>query len=311
MKLGRFRELDVRKVWAHEQYDFSKWLSIDENIKELGDVLNLSLTDVETEKFVGSYRCDILCKDELSGKTVLIENQLEQTNHDHLGKIITYASGLNAAVVVWIVSSVREEHSSAIEWLNKNTTDDLAFFLIEVHAYTIGDSLPAPMFKVIQQPNDFVKRVKVYSKSTEMNERESKRLEFWNMFNEILESSGKPFNKRKASTDHWYSIAVGSSQCHIAIDLVNKEHKIRVGFWIGDNKELFDKLYENKDIIEKNSGLNLRWNRLENKKAALISADILGLDFNNQSNYEELMRKSIDYVVRMRNAIVPFLKALS
>ena len=308
MKLGKFKEIDVRKVWAHEQYDFSKWLSSEENIKELGDVLNLSLTDVETEKFVGSYRCDILCKDELSGKTVLIENQLEQTNHDHLGKIITYASGLDAAVVVWIVSSVREEHSSAIAWLNKNTTDDIAFFLLEVHAYTIGDSLPAPMFKVVQQPNDFVKSVKTYSKTGEMTDRGAKRLEFWNMFNEVLESSGKPFNKRKPSTDHWYSVAVGSSQCHISIDLVNKDHKIRISFWIDDNKELFDRLYENRAEIESKAGLKLRWNRLDDKKATLIAIDIMGLDFNNQSNYPELMQKSIDYVVRMRSAIVPFLK---
>ena len=308
MKLGKFKELDVREVWAHEQYDFSKWLSSEDNIKELGDILNLSLTDVETEKFVGSYRCDILCKDELSGKTVLIENQLEQTNHDHLGKIITYASGLEAAVVVWIVSSVREEHSSAIAWLNKNTTDDIAFFLLEVHAYKIGDSLPAPMFKIIQQPNDFAKRVKVYSKSADLSDTQAKRLEFWNMFNEVLEKAGKPFNKRKASTDHWYSIAVGCSGCHISIDLVNKEHKIRVGLWIDDNKELFDRLLESKADIEKKAGLELRWNRLENKKATLIAADIFGLDFNNQSNYEDLMEKSIDYVVRMRRAFVPYLK---
>ena len=106
MKLGKLQEIDIRKVWQHEQYDFSKWLASEENIQELGDALNLSLTDVETEKFVGNYRCDILCKDEITGKVVLIENQLESTNHDHLGKIITYASGLDASVVVWIVNKI-------------------------------------------------------------------------------------------------------------------------------------------------------------------------------------------------------------
>ena len=307
MKLGKFKELDVRKVWAHEQYDFSKWLALEENIKELGETLNLSLTDVETEKFVGAYRCDILCKDELSGKTVLIENQLEPTNHDHLGKIITYASGLDAAVVVWIVSSVRDEHASAIEWLNKNTTDDLAFFLIEVHAYTIGDSLPAPMFKIIEQPNDFAKRAKVLSKGSELNESQTKRLEFWNMFNDVLEASGKPFNKRKPSTDHWYEVAIGSSQCHISIDLVNKEHKIRVSLWITDNKDLFDSLYENKEEIEAKAGMPLRWNRLDNKKASLIAADIKGLNFLDQSNYDYLMKTAIEYVVKLRTAFTPFI----
>ena len=149
MKLGKLKEIDIRKVWAHEQYDFSKWLATEENIKELSDTLGLSLTNIETEKFVGSYRCDILCQDEITGKNVLIENQLEPTNHDHLGKIITYASGLDASVVVWIVAEARSEHASAIEWLNKHTDDDVSFFLIEVHAYTIGDSEPAPMFKII------------------------------------------------------------------------------------------------------------------------------------------------------------------
>ena len=101
MKLGKLHEVDIRKVWPHEQYDFSKWLAAEENIQELGNVLNLSLTDIETERLVGSYRCDILCRDEITGKVVRIENQLEQTNHDHLGKILTYASGLDASVVVW------------------------------------------------------------------------------------------------------------------------------------------------------------------------------------------------------------------
>ena len=244
MKLGKLQEIDIKKVWQHEQYDFSQWLANEENIQELGNTLNLSLTDVETEKFVGKYRCDILCKDEITGKVVLIENQLEPTDHDHLGKIITYASGLDASVVVWIVSSARQEHASAIEWLNKHTDDDLAFFLIEVHAYKIGTSEPAPQFKIIEQPNDFVKTVKTIAKNSTLNDTEKCRLEFWTRFNEVLEERGKPFNKRKATTDHWYSIAMGSSECQISIDLVNKEHKIRVGVWVADNKDLFDKFYE-------------------------------------------------------------------
>ena len=132
MKLGKIKEVDIRSAWPHEQYDFSKWLAEEENIRALGEEMNLSLTDADTERFVGSYRCDIICKDELTGKSVLIENQLEQTNHDHLGKIITYASGLDASVVVWIVAKARDEHASAIEWLNKHTDDDLSFFVFDI-----------------------------------------------------------------------------------------------------------------------------------------------------------------------------------
>ena len=122
---------------------------------------------------------------------MLIENQLEQTNHDHLGKILTYASGLDASVVVWIVAAARDEHASAIEWLNKHTDDSIFFFLIEIHAYKIGDSEPAPQFKIIEQPNDFAKTMKRISRDKEMNESQGCRLEFWTQFNDILEQRGK------------------------------------------------------------------------------------------------------------------------
>lgn len=307
MKLGKLEEVDIRKVWTHEQYDFSKWLATEENIKELGDALNLSLTDVETEKFVGNYRCDILCKDEITGKMVLIENQLEPTNHDHLGKIITYASGLDAAVVVWIVASARDEHASAIEWLNKHTDDEISFFLVEVHAYKIGDSDPAPQFKIIEQPNDFVKIVKAVSKNSDMNESQKNRLEFWTQFNEVVDSQGKPFNKRKATTDHWYNVAIGSSDASISIDLVNKEHRIRVSLWINDNKDIFDALFQRKDEIETALGFGLEWNRLDNKKASYICTYIKGLDFKKQDNYPMLMEQIVDLVLKMRNVFPKFM----
>lgn len=307
MKLGKLQEVDIRTVWPHEQYDFSKWLAEEENIRELGDTLNLSLTDVETEKFVGNYRCDILCKDELTGKMVLIENQLEPTNHDHLGKIITYASGLDAAVVVWIVSSARDEHASAIEWLNKHTDDEISFFLLEVHAYKIGDSDPAPQFNIIEQPNDFVKTVKTVAKNNELNESQKQRLEFWTQFNDVVESKGKLFNKRKATTDHWYNVAIGSSEANISIDLVNKEHKIRVSLWINDNKDLYDSLSLRKNEIEQLLGLELEWNRLDSKKASYICTYIKGLDFKKQDNYPQLMEQIIDLVLRMRKVFPQFM----
>lgn len=307
MKLGKLVEVDIRNVWKHEQYDFSKWLASEENINELGDTLNLTLTDVETEKFVGNYRCDILCKDEITGKVVLIENQLEPTNHDHLGKIITYASGLDASVVVWLVASAREEHASAIEWLNKHTDDDVSFFLVEIHAYKIGDSEPAPQFKIIEQPNDFVKSVKAISKNSDISDTEKKRLEFWTQFNEVLEERGKPFNRRKATTDHWYNVAMGSSECSISIELVNKEHKIRVGVWISDNKNLYDNFYNNKDEIEAKCGFSLTWDRLENKKASLACTYINGLDFDNQDNYPVLINEAIDLSIKLRDTFKLYL----
>ena len=133
-----------------------------------------------------------------------------------------------------------------------------------------------------------------------MNESQNKRLEFWNKFNEVLEERGKPFNKRKANTDHWYSVAVGSSICHISIDLVNREHRIRVGLWIPDSKELFDRLYCEQEKIESEISFSLIWDRLDDKKASIVCTYIDGLDFNKQENYLDLMNKIIDYVVELK-----------
>ena len=274
MKLGKLTEVEVRDLWKHEQYDFSEWLSKEENIEYLNDILSFTLVDVQKEATVGMYRCDILAKDETTGVKVIIENQLEASNHDHLGKIITYASGLDATVIVWIVKEAREEHRSAIEWLNNHTDENIGFFLIELHAYRIGDSLPAPKFEIIEQPNDFIKANKSNSNNSEESQRALERKEFWTLFNQKIIEKGKPFNVRKATTDHWYDVAVGTSEAHIAIDLVNKDHRVVVGLYISNNKDLFDKLFLNKESIEESLGLELVWDRLEGKKASRIKHTI-------------------------------------
>lgn len=300
MAIGKLKEVYLRELWKHEQYGFSNWLAQEQNIEELNKLLGLSLIDIETEKAVGSFRCDLLCKDEMTGKVVLIENQLEPTNHDHLGKIITYGSALDAAVIVWIVERARPEHRSAVEWLNSHLDGEVSFFLIEVHAYKIGDSDPAPMFNIIEQPNDFVTGVKAAEKSG-MNESQAQRIEFWNQFNEVLEIRGRPFNKRKATTDHWYDVSIGTSTCHLSIHLVNKENKIRICVYMPDNKNQFDKFYSMKNEIERIIGYELDWNRMENSKAAMISTDISGLNFKDHSNYDQLINESIDKIISFRS----------
>ena len=300
MNIGKFVEVDIRDLWKHEQYDFSEWLSKEENIENLNDILGLTLVEISKEAYVGSYRCDIFAKDETTGTKVIIENQLEASNHDHLGKIITYASGLDAKVVVWIVKQAKEEHRSAIEWLNNNTNNELNFFLIELHAYKIDDSNPAPMFEVIEKPNGFIKNTKAINNQDNLNKSQSERLEFWNKFNEVVEQNGKPFNIRKATTDHWYDVALGISEAHISINLVNKSSYVVIDVYINDNKELFDKLMDKKDIIESELGFKLVWDRLDNGKASRIKYRIKGLNFDDHSNYEELMKEIIDKVIIMR-----------
>ena len=307
MAIGKLEEVDIRKLWKHEQYDFSEWLSKKENIENLNDILGLTLVDISKETYVGSYRCDLFAKDETTGIKVIIENQLEMSNHDHLGKIITYASGLDAKVVVWIVKEAREEHRSAIEWLNNNTNSNVNFFLIEIHAYKIGNSDNAPMFQVIEQPNDFIKNNKSANSSDTMNKSQSQRVEFWNQFNNVLVERGKPFNVRKATTDHWYNVAIGTSDAHIEITLVNKDSVIGVELYITDNKELFDKLYQKKDEIEADLGLELDWRRLNNSKASRIVTFIKGLNFDDHSNYNELINKTIDLAVLMRDTFKKYI----
>ena len=307
--IGKLKEVDVRNLWRHEQYDFSSWLAKENNIQYLNDILGLTLTDIDKEVFVGPYRCDIVAKDETTNNVVIIENQLEFTNHDHLGKVITYAAGLNAKYIVWIVKEAKEEHRAAVEWLNNNSSNEINFFLIEIHAYQIGDSDPAPKFEVIEKPNDFVKKNKTNSRDGELNKSQSERLIFWEQFNQILIERGRPFNVRKATTDHWYDVAIGSSIAHIAIDLVNREKRICVQLYINDDKELFDELLEEKDIIEDNLGFKMdEWARLSEKKASRIKYYIDGLDFNNHTNYPDLMNRVIDVAIKMRQVFKKYVK---
>ena len=303
-KLGVMTAVDVKNLWKHEQYDFSNWLAKDENIEYLNEILGLTLVDVNKEVYVGAYRCDLVAKDETTGIKVIIENQLEASNHDHLGKIITYASGLDAQVIVWIVTQAREEHRSAIEWLNNNTGNNLNFFLIELHAYTIGDSLPAPKFEVVEKPNGFIKNSKVYP---ELSKVESERLEFWMKFNEMIAAKGKPFNIRKPSTKHWYDVNIGRSGVTIAVCLSKKESCVTVELYINEDKALFNKLYQQQETIENAIGRKLEWTSAENKKASRILARIPGLNFSDHSNYPRLMEEAIDMVIKMRDVFKPII----
>lgn len=300
MKIGKLQEVEIRDLWHHEQYDFSAWLVKDDNIALLNEKLGLTLVDINTEAYVGAYRCDIVAVDETTGIKVIIENQLENSNHDHLGKIITYASGLDAKVIVWIVKEARDEHRSAIEWLNNNTSKDINFFLIELHAYKIGDSDPAPMFQIIEQPNDFIKESKNNKSADAMNKRQSERVEFWTLFNEHIINRGKPFSVRKATTDHWYDIAIGTSAAHISVTLVNKDSFVGVELYINSNKALFDKLYEDREEIEKQLGFKMDWQRLDTAKASRILYRINGLNFDDHSNYDALIDEAIDKVIKMK-----------
>lgn len=173
---------------------------------------------------------------------------------------------------------------------------------MEIRAYKIEDSLPAPKFVIIEKPNDFVKTANASINNRELSKSEAERLTFWNRFNEVLISKNKPFNIRKATTDHWYDVALGTSEAHISITLVNKMNSIGIEVYINDNKELFDKLYSEAEAIQDELNFTMEWQRLDNKKASRIIYYISGLDFNNHENYDELINEVIDKVIIIRDS---------
>ena len=198
--LGTLKEItDLRQVWPHEAKDFTPWLAEEENMNLLGDALGLDITADETESDVGDFSVDILATENGTGRKVIIENQLADTNHDHLGKLITYASGKAANIIVWLVKHAREEHRSAIEWLNNHTDEQADFFLCEIKLYQIGDSAPAVKFEVIERPNEWSKSIRT---SDNMRPAQQFRMEYWSTFNDYAfkqRDFSKNFKQRKAT----------------------------------------------------------------------------------------------------------------
>ena len=231
MNLGKLKEIkDLRKIWPHEALDFTPWLAEEDNLMLLSDAVGLEITVDETESSVGDFNVDIYATETGTDRKIIIENQLEDTNHDHLGKLITYASGKAADIVIWVVKRAREEHRAAIEWLNNHTDENIAFFLLEIKLYQIDNSDIAVKFEVIEKPNDWTKEIKRQMSSSPTLQA---RYDYWVAFNEYVFNNAmfaKAFNRRKASTDHWMTLSVGSSACHIGLLQVRKDKKLRLNF---------------------------------------------------------------------------------
>lgn len=288
MELSRLTKLPLRDAWKHEAIDFTNWLASEENLQLLSESIGIDLLNAQTEVGVGQFHVDILAEDE-NGHKVVIENQLESTNHDHLGKIITYASGLGAEVVIWIVSRAREEHEQAINWLNENTTEQANFFLIEIEVWKIGDSAPAPRFNVISKPNDWAKTVKQSGNGNKVTELKLQQQAFFELVREYGSSSAKFIKSwQTPRAQHWYTIRIGSSKAHISATINSKEKLVAVELYINDNKEIFQKLYEHKDEIETKLGMKLDWQELVDKKASRIIIAKDG-DFSDDNDMNNLV----------------------
>lgn len=305
--LGRIEEVPLREIWPNEAYDFTPWLAEEENLSLLGEMLGLSFAEPEMEVGVGAFNSDIRCKTSPDNRVVVIENQIEGSNHDHLGKAIVYASGHNASIIIWIVKQARTEHASAIEWLNEHSDSDIGFFLIEVHAIKIGDSQPAPQFRVIQEPNDYMKATKANG-DKELTRSHVGRYDFWTQLNEYILKNKYKLRTRKPGYDHWQNFKLGSSKYHLSVNLLDRMHQIRVMLWISDDKEIFDRLFEHRDEIESKLDFKLTWERKGDSKAASVDPYINNFSFDNHSNYAELDDEICRRLLAMEEAFKPFLK---
>lgn len=298
-KLGKLEKVNLRDIWKNEEYDFSSWLSRQENLKELSSVIGVDIVLEERESSVGKYSVDIYGYEEGSDRKIVIENQLEDTDHDHLGKIITYASGKDAKTVVWIVKRARDEHRLAIEWLNSHTDEDIGFFLLEIELWKIGDSQPAPKFNIVSQPNEWGKNIK---SNVNYTKAQNIQFDFWTGFVESsrnYEKFSKEFNIRKAQPQHWHDLSVGSSEYHLCLTCATQRNEIGVEIYIDNNKNIYDLFYENKSKIESSTNCKFIWQRLENKKASRIKI-IKKVDLTEVEKWEEYYLWLFDISIIMK-----------
>ena len=305
INLGTLKEItDLRSVWPHEALNFTPWVA--ENVDLLGDAVGLDITVDETESSVGDFNVDIYASETGTDRKIIIENQLEDTDHDHLGKLITYASGKGADVVIWVVKHAREEHKAAVEWLNNHTDENIGFFLCEIKLFQIGDSQIAPSFSVVERPNDWAKEIK---KTATANPTQQQRLEYWQAFNDYAfmdTAFSKEFNKRKPTTDHWMDFSIGSSACHIGVTQIRKTNSIGVELYINDDKELFKSIYVHKEDVEKIMGFALDWRELPERKASRIIIE-KPADLDDQAAWPEQFDYIKDVCTKMKKAFKKYI----
>lgn len=286
MALGKLKRVELREAWKHEANDFTQWLALEENLRLLGDEIGFDIKLIQTEAAVGSFSADILAEEENTGKKIIIENQLEPTDHTHLGQIITYASGYDARVIVWVVKDVREEHRQAVDWLNEHTDEEIEFYLVRIELWQIADSPYAPKFDIVSKPNDWTKAVRSSVDVGDLTETKAKQLQFWNAFKDFAKRNNARFRLQKSYPQHWTDISIGSSDAHISLTLRTRESLLGTEIYIPDNKELYAQLAAHKDQIESELGEKAEWMELPAKKASRIRVSAPG-DFSDETKWED------------------------
>lgn len=286
--IGRLVRVELREVWKHEAKDFTQWLVDPENLELLSDAIGIELADPHAEVGVGPYRVDILAHDAMSDRAVVIENQMESTDHKHLGQLITYAAGHEAQTAIWVAKQATDEHKSAIEWLNEHTTLDVSFFLVEAQAWRIGNSAPAPVFEIVARPNDWARAQKQASTDVTLNS-EPEIQEFYERLRERGMSTAKNVKRwGSAPSRRWYNVQIGSAQAHIVLRVTTIQKRVNVELYIPNSKDLFASLEAEKGAIEAELGMRLEWLDAPAKKSSKVVATREGA-YNDPEVSEELI----------------------
>lgn len=311
--LGKLERIPLRKAWAHEAGEFTPWLAQADNLTLLAESLGLSeLELVGTEHPVGDFKVDILCTDD--GGKVIIENQLEKTNHTHLGQILTYAAGVGARKVIWLAEAFRTEHVAALEFLNQHTTDELDFFAVEIELWRIGDSPMAPSFNVRVKPNDWAKtgqqNAKAAATTTPTKQRQ---LKFWTGWQTWLQAKGSTLRTQKPFAQHWTNIALGRSGIHLAATVNSRESRLGMEVYIGheNSKAMFKQLKAHQADIDKALGNKLEWLELPDGHACRILQVRADSPLEDESEWPAYFVWLEQAALRMSEVFRPLVKELN
>ncbi|MBI4667017.1 MAG: DUF4268 domain-containing protein [Nitrospinae bacterium] len=313
--LGQLQRMDLREIWDSESGEFTPWLAQDENIALLGDTIGIELELEAQEKNVGPFRADILCKDISNDSWVLIENQLEATDHKHLGQLLTYAAGLKAVTIVWIAQKFTDEHRATMDWLNQITDENFNFFGLEVELWRIGGSLPAPKFNVVCKPNDWAKSVADSRKRIEegeLNEYRQTLIEYWAGFSDLAKTRSKLIKPQKPLPQQWTNVAIGTSNFCLLASVNNQKQFItaHLGIYGPHSKSNFKELFAEKHDAEKQFGCDLDWREMPDKKESKV---LIKLDKTNPTDRNDWPRQHqwlLDNLEKLHKVFSKRVKAL-
>lgn len=307
-QLGRLEQVDVRKHWKHEAYDFTPWLAQSENLELLGDTLGIQLELISMEKAVGPFSADIVCKNIGTDETVLIENQLEKTDHTHLGQIITYAAGLHATSIVWIAQLFTEEHRAALDWLNEHTNDKMRFWGVTVELWRIGVSALAPKFNIVSRPNEWVIEITEGSNNTSSQQL---RYRYWTAFRDTVEADPGMLKPPAPSKNAWVVFSIGKVgvQLNPVIGITKRWMRIEIYLSGTNARNRFHQFYHHKEAIEQITG-QLYWQEIIGRQDARISLSQPNTEISNEADWQRQHEWLRDMAKKFHVAFSPLVRQL-